>query len=47
MNLQRISEFVENQGGKHFFIAYPDGKPIWLTSGSFRPDKLFSQRRFE
>lgn len=47
MNLQRISEFVENQGGKHFFIAYQAGKPIWLTSGSFRLDKLFAQRRFE
>jgi hypothetical protein len=47
MNLQRISEFAENQGGKHLFITYRAQKRAQLTSGSFRPDKLCEQRRFE
>lgn len=41
MSLQRISEFAENQGGNAIFITLEAGSLAWLTSGSFRPDKLF------
>ncbi len=46
MNLQRISEFAENQEGKAFFISSTAWRPAQLTSGSFRLDKLCAQRRF-
>ncbi len=46
MNLQRISEFAENQEGKPFlFLSWP-GRAAQLTSGSFRLSKLCEQRRF-
>ena len=47
MNLQRISEFVENQEGNAIFITLKVGSLDWLTSGSFRLGRLFSRRRFE
>ena len=47
MNLQRISEFAENQEGKVLFITYTDRCLIWLTSGSFRLSRLCGQHHFE
>jgi hypothetical protein len=41
MSLQRISEFAENQEGNAFFITLKAGSLAQLTSGSFRPDRLF------
>lgn len=41
MNLQRISEFAENQEGNAFFIALKAESLTRLTSGSFHPDRLF------
>ena len=41
MNLQRISEFAENQEGEAIFIAKKVGSLAGLTSGSFHPDRLF------
>lgn len=41
MSLQRISEFAENQEGNTIFITLEAGSPIWLTFGSFHPDRLF------
>ena len=41
MSLQRISEFAENQEGNVIFIALNAESLIWLTSGSFRPGRLF------
>ena len=47
MNLQRISEFAENQEGTAIFITLKAGSLIWLTSGSFRPDRLYERHRSE
>jgi len=47
MNLQRISEFAENQEGKAFLLVKRAGKPVWLTSGSFRPGRLCEPHHFE
>ena len=47
MNLQRISEFAENQEGNAIFVTLQAESLIQLTSGSFRLDRLFSQHRFE
>jgi len=47
MSLQRISEFAEIQEGNAIFIVLEAGSPVRLTSGSFRPDRLFSLRRSE
>ncbi len=47
MNLQRISEFAENQEGEAIFIAKKVESLTGLTSGSFRLDRLFSRHRFE
>ncbi len=41
MSLQRISEFAENQEGNTIFIDLKAGSLAQLTSGSFRPDRLF------
>jgi hypothetical protein len=41
MSLQRISEFAENQEANAIFIALKAGGLAQLTSGSFRPDRLF------
>ena len=41
MNLQRISEFAENQEGEAIFIAKKVGSLTGLTSGSFRLGRLF------
>jgi len=46
MSLQRISEFAENQEGEAIFIAKKVESLTGLTSGSFRLNKLFVQRRF-
>jgi hypothetical protein len=40
MNLQRISEFAENQEGKAIFIKFKAGTLAQLTFGSFRLGKL-------
>ena len=47
MSLQRISEFAENQGGSAIFIALKAGSLVWLTSGSFRPNRLYGRHRSE
>ena len=47
MNLQRISEFAENQEGNAIFVTYTYRCLIRLTSGSFRLNKPYEQHRFE
>ena len=47
MNLQRISEFAQNQEGKAIFIGYRAGTLAQLTFGSFRLGKLDVPRHFE
>lgn len=47
MNLQRISECAENQEGSAIFITLEARNLDWLTSGSFRPDKLYGRHRSE
>lgn len=41
MSLQRISEFAEIQEANAIFITLKAGSLVQLTSGSFRPDRLF------
>jgi len=41
MNLQRISEFAENQEGNAIFVTFKAGSLARLTSGSFRLDRPF------
>ena len=47
MSLQRISEFAENQEGSAIFITLKAGSLVWLTSGSFRPDRLCGRHHSE
>ncbi len=47
MNLQRISDFAENQEGKPLFMTYTDRCRVRLTSGSFRLDRLDEPHHFE
>lgn len=41
MSSQRISELAEIQEANAIFIALKPGSLAQLTSGSFRPDRLF------
>jgi hypothetical protein len=47
MNLQRISEFAENQEGESIFITLEAQSLARLTFGSFHPDRLFLRHRSE
>lgn len=52
MNLQRISEFAENQEGKGIFMTYADRSwmvciKLGLTFGSFRLNKPDELHHFE
>ena len=47
MSLQRISEFAEIQEGNAIFITLKAGSLVWLTSGSFRPNRLYGRHRSE
>ena len=46
MNLQRISEFAENQEGNAFF-CHLNGVRAPITSGSFRLSRLYEPHHFE